>query len=93
MSSKGKLLQGNSSSAHLTYLSGLCKRSRYGFQPALEYAAAAGSARTVGLGGRLGDAYFGPLFRDGNFDPNWTGKHAAASSGGAESGSISLDPL
>mmetsp|Transcript_172 Transcript_172/g.361 ORF Transcript_172/g.361 Transcript_172/m.361 type:complete len:198 (-) Transcript_172:150-743(-) len=47
--------------------------SRFGYGPAMEYAAAVGDASSVGLGGkyggRLGNSYFGPLFRDGTFDP------------------------
>mmetsp|Transcript_4911 Transcript_4911/g.6358 ORF Transcript_4911/g.6358 Transcript_4911/m.6358 type:complete len:214 (-) Transcript_4911:139-780(-) len=42
---------------------------KYGYPPAVYYAQAIGNASSVGLGGRLGDTYFGPLFRDGNFDP------------------------
>ena len=45
---------------------------RYGFEPAVKYAAAMGEdgPKLVGLGGRLGQSYFGPLFRDGTFDPS-----------------------
>jgi len=35
--------------------------NRYGYPPAVEYATAVGSAATAGLGGRLGNRYFGPL--------------------------------
>lgn len=45
----------------------------YGYPPAVEYAekvATVEALKSVGLGGRLGAAYFGPLFRDRTFDPN-----------------------
>jgi hypothetical protein len=34
---------------------------RYGYPPAVYYAQAVKSAKSVGLGGKLGDSYFGPL--------------------------------
>ena len=70
------LLPPRSIARQFTSLS-LSSPASFGFGPALELAQLTGSAKSAGLGGRLGDAYFGPLFRDGNFDPNWQGKKNA----------------